>query len=541
RTRHSIAAIEGNLAGIAKPLLAGDDFRYELARWYRRTGRNEHALPLIAAGTPSHELARQWWEERHIHVRHLLRQRQYQAAYELARGHKHAPGSEEFAEAEFLPGFIALRLLNQPRLAEPHFRLLAAKAPHAPDKARAHYWLGRGAEAQRDAANAQLHYRAAAQYPASFYGQLALGRISRGEFKIAAPAPRDPTDAAFYSHELVRAARFLLASGNTQVARWFLINAALHAAKTPAQHAFLAELAGKAVQPDQRHQTEVRLIRFAQRDGHAITQLGYPMLDLPDSNKTEPAMVHALIRQESEFLAQARSWVGARGLMQLMPQTAKMEAKEAKLPFSVDKLTADPKYNLTLGTNHLARLLDIYEGRYPLALAGYNAGVGATDRWLADFGDPRTAPTDPRQAKIDWIDWIELIPVDETRDYVKKVLENYAIYRLRFGEAIQIDKLVGYWREPEKLTAARQVCNEKLALAEAAKTIAKTTMAKTPVGPTGTKTAPVPPGQQIATMNADPKIMVKTPVGPTGTKNPQHLPDPPNLIGVNTTKLDVKC
>jgi len=140
--------------------------------------------------------------------------------------------------------------------------------------------------------------------------------------------------------------------------------------------------------------------------------------------QTEWALVHAIIRQESVFDVQARSPVGARGLMQLMPATAKEVAGKLGIPHSASWLTTNPSHNITLGSAYLSRMIERYDGAYPMAIAAYNAGPGRVDRWIKQFGDPR-------KGEIDWVDWIELIPIYETRNYVQRVMEGVYVYRLR--------------------------------------------------------------------------------------------------------------
>jgi hypothetical protein len=214
----------------------------------------------------------------------------------------------------------------------------------------------------------------------------------------------------------------------------------------------LAKFALDLTAPAYRTQTEVRFAKLAARDGAAVTNYGFPTLDLPEANSVEPALVYAVIRQESEFMVAAKSHAGARGLMQLMPFTAKAEARDAQIPYVLNRLTSDPLYNMRLGTQHLQRLRDIYQGSYPLMVAAYNAGAGRVDRWLALHGDPR-------KGKADWADWIELIPFEETRLYTKLVLENHAVYRLRLGDKVDLPRLTAHWQAPRPDAAT---CNALL-------------------------------------------------------------------------------
>src|SRR5262249_25108552 len=245
----------------------------------------------------------------------------------------------------------------------------------------------------------------------------------------------------------------LRAAGEPKGARAFAVRAAWNGGGWSAQqHAYMAKFALDLTAPDYRTQTAVRFAKLAARDGAAVTQYGFPTLDLPQGNSVEPALVYAVIRQESEFLVGVKSHAGARGLMQLMPFTAKAEAHEIAMPYVLNRLTSDPLYNLRLGTQHLQRLRELYQGSYPLMVAAYNAGSGRVDRWLAQYGDPR-------KGKIEWADWIELIPFEETPLYTKLVLENHAVYRLRLGDKLDLPRLTAHWQAPPPDAAT---CNASL-------------------------------------------------------------------------------
>ncbi|MCX8232021.1 MAG: lytic transglycosylase domain-containing protein, partial [Alphaproteobacteria bacterium] len=176
-----------------------------------------------------------------------------------------------------------------------------------------------------------------------------------------------------------------------------------------------------------RRDLTVRVAKNAERDGVYLVNRAYPVIDLPKTYVQDPALLLAISRQESAFDSQAVSHAGARGLMQLMPTTARRTAKKIKVPYSVDKLTSDLQYNATLGSAHLKELLKNFDGNYVLAVAAYNAGGGRVRRWMRQSGDPRTE-------EVDAVDWIELIPFTETRDYVQRVMGNLQVYRSRLAQ-----------------------------------------------------------------------------------------------------------
>lgn len=452
RLRFRPAAIEAALAEVPAAEKQKQGFLYDLMRWYRRGSRGAQAFALAMALPAKLDDPEQWWKEFDILIRNAVAVRQYQAAYNLARNHRQR-ASESLAEAEFLAGFIALRLLGRSDLGEKHFAAAANEKLPGWDAARLDYWRGRAAEARGEKAKAQGFFVAAGRHAATFYGQLAASRLGAKELKLD-PAGGGPPQEKFWADEIVRAAHLLRAAGDARGARLFAVHAAWNGhGWSAAQHAYLAKFALDLTAPEYRTQTAVRMAKLAGRDGAPATAYGFPTLDLPEANSVEPALVFAVIRQESEFVAAARSHAGARGLMQLMPFTAKAEAHDALLPYVLNRLTADPAYNLRLGTQHLHRLREYYQGSYPLMIAAYNAGVGRVDRWLAQHGDPR-------KGKTEWADWIELIPFEETRFYVKLVLESHAVYRLRLSDKLDLPRLSLHWQAPRPDGA---VCNAQLA------------------------------------------------------------------------------
>jgi soluble lytic murein transglycosylase len=443
--------VQAALAEVPAAEKRKEGFLYDLMRWHRRGNRSAEALAIATALPAKLDDPERWWKEFDILIREAIARRQYDAAYALARNHRQ-PGGETYAEAEFLAGYIALRLLNRPEAAETHFAAAAKERHQGWETARLDYWRGRAAEARGDKAKAQEFLTRAAAYASTFHGQLAAARLGQKELRLDAASAGVP-EAKFRGDDLVRAAHLLRAAGDARGARTFAMRAAWNAVGwSLAQHAYVAKFAQDLTAPAYREATAVRFAKLAGRDGAAVTSYGFPTLDLPEANAIEPALVFSVIRQESEFLAGAKSHAGARGLMQLMPVTAKNEAHDAAMPFVLNRLTADPVYNLRLGTQHLQRLRDIYQGSYPLMIAAYNAGAGRVDRWLAQYGDPR-------KGKIEWVDWIEMIPFEETRLYTKLVLENHAVYRLRLGDKLNLARLSDGWQAPPPDAAA---CNALL-------------------------------------------------------------------------------
>jgi soluble lytic murein transglycosylase len=357
-----------------------------------------------------------FWSERNQLARKLLQTGDARTAYAVVAAHGQT-ADEPRAEAEFLAGFIALRMLHDPALAEPHFRKLAASRALI-TQGRAHYWLGRtAAAAGRDP---KPEYQAAASFPTTFYGQLAtlaLGEAPAARIaKLSDPTWTQDTAIAFTEHEVLRAAAWLVAWGDPQRARVFLTRMD-ELAPIPAERTLTAVFALQAGMPD----GAVFVARRMGRDGLALPHAGWPTPFNPAA-PPDPAFSLGIMRQESSFDIGALSPSGARGLMQLMPPTASAVARQLGIQVSLASLTIDPAPNIRLGTTYLQDMLSSFDNCLPLAAAAYNAGPHRVAQWLDQNGDPRTGP-------IDMVDWIELIPVGETRNYVQRVTENVVMYR----------------------------------------------------------------------------------------------------------------
>ena len=257
----------------------------------------------------------------------------------------------------------------------------------------------------------------------TFYGQLAAHRL--GDDAPPHPVPEPVPDPAelvrFNQNEVVRATRIFLELGYRDQSKAFLLQLADHA-RAPMQLAMLATLA----ETNGRTDLGIAVAKRAIDAGTPLMVHGYPVTAVPSGGTVEHSLLYAITRQESAFDREAVSRVGARGLMQLMPATANEIADKMKLPFSTERLTADGIYNVLLGRAYLETLIEDFGGSYALAIAGYNAGPGRVRQWLRDYGDPRGG-------SIDMVDWIESIPLSETRNYVQHVLENLQIYRGQIG------------------------------------------------------------------------------------------------------------
>ena len=402
------------------------------AKWLRNADRTTDALALWqhqgdgaqSAVSPDERAA--FWNERNALARRLLRDGDAAGAYSLASDHGEI-GATQQLDAEFLAGFIALRRLNDPAAATKHFETLASVSKAAITQARAHYWLGRAAAAAGK--DPKPDYQLAAAWPTTFYGQLAA--LALGDNTAALghriTALRDPgytrdQALAFTDREVVRAAAMLVAWNDPHRARAFLLRMD-EIAPDPADRALTARFALLVGLPE----TAVFVARRMGGDGLMLPEAGWPIAAEPPDAPVDPAVALGVIRQESSFDIGAVSPSGARGLMQLMPFTAQAVAKQLGSPVSLVSLTTDASDNMRLGTAYLQQMLTQFNNSLPLAVAAYNAGPHRVDEWLPQNGDPRVGP-------VDMVDWIELIPFNETRNYVQRVLENVVVYRARRGE-----------------------------------------------------------------------------------------------------------
>jgi soluble lytic murein transglycosylase len=416
--------------------------RFNRIQWLRRTkdkDRRQQAWKMLldAPSEPNILLdLNNWWTERRINCRGALNDGQPRVAYDIASKHGLVSG-DAYIEAEFLAGWIALRFLGEPTTALRHFTSLRSAATSSKSIALGEYWLGRTALALGDRASAMVHFHGAAKYPQYFYGQLGRQSLDARPAHLEVtptPLPKEADIQSFISRDAVRAIGVARASGLDGATSQFLL-ALSRKLTNPAEVVLLAEL-GKALGEPQ---VALRLAKIAFNRDLPVGDYALPIGVIPEfrsllTDRVDLALVHALSRQESEFNAAAKSPVGASGLMQLMPSTARAVAKAYKVKFDANQLT-NASYNTQLGEAHLRDLIDSYNGSYFLSLAAYNAGGGRVAEWMKQFGDPRDPQVDP-------IDWIERIPFTETRHYVIKIMETLQLYRSRLAGPKQALQLV---------------------------------------------------------------------------------------------------
>ena len=364
-----------------------------------------------------------WADKRRTYARRAMRTGDNKTAYYLASQHFLTPDQNGYSDLEWLSGYLALQKFNDPARAVQHFRNFRASIVSPISVGRAGYWLGRSYEAMGDAANAKASYALAATYQTSFYGQLAAERagLPPDQSIAGAELPADWTKQAFLRTDSVRAAFLMHFAGDDMLARRFLTHAS--ESLSVQERAALGQLALDLDQPN----TALKIAKAAATNGDVIPRAYYPITDLAEFDGPVPVeLALAIARQESEFNPDAQSPVGALGLMQVMPATGKAVAKDLGISYSTKSLGGDWEYNARIGTAYLADMLERYDGSALLAAAAYNAGPHRADRWIRDYGDPRSA-------NVDAIDWIETIPFRETRNYVMRVNEALFIYRARLS------------------------------------------------------------------------------------------------------------
>ena len=408
---------------------------FERARWRRRSGLRDTVLPLLLQLPDAHgdvNALELMWTERKLMILNLIRDQDFITAYDLARAHGLSSGAD-FADAEFMAGWLALIHLDRPDAALAHFTRLRDNVTTPVSQSRGSYWMARANDALGRADTAAALYAEAGSHSTAYYGQLALTQLDEGNPILALeqdPEPDDATRVLFESRPLVRAMRLLAEQGEEYYFRLFSYR--LDDQLTdPAEAVLLSELARDYLFMRQ----SVRAAKAARLRGIILPQSAYPTINLPSASaaalRPEEALVHSVIRQETEFGQHAVSGAGARGMMQMMPATARSTARSIGEPYRFNWLTDDLYYNLTLGMHHLAEVVDEFDGSYVLALAAYNAGAHRARRWIEDYGDPRDPDVDP-------IDWVESIPFSETRNYVQRVLENLQVYRSRLNADAEV-------------------------------------------------------------------------------------------------------
>ena len=398
---------------------------YDRLKWRRRRGRLDPSLEILFK-LPDNpiKLVRpdKWWKERAILSRSLIYKKKYPTAYKVSSNHSLNEGPE-YADAEWLSGWIALTFLNDPMIALQHFKNFYNNVGYPISLSRGAYWIAQTYKQMKNKQKSDEWFLEASKYPNTYYGQLAFIEIKPDEnfSLIDQPKVSEKYSKEFRKNPLIKTVYLLKELDKSRYTKDFLKHLAVLDIENGSEI-----LTGKLAVEIGRYDYAIQIAKKASYEKRFYNELNYPVIPTPQivnkKSMPKPELVLAVIRQESEFDQRANSYAGARGMMQLMTYTAKLVAKQAKLSYSKSKLTSDPNYNMKLGSYYLAGLLEDYEGSYPFALAAYNAGPKRVKYWKKINGDPQ-------KGKINYIDWIELIKFKETRNYVQRVLENINVYR----------------------------------------------------------------------------------------------------------------
>ena len=398
---------------------------YDRLKWRRKRGRVDSSLEILLKIKNNKKYLvkpEKWWKEREIISRSLIYKKNYEIAYKVSSNHGMTEGSD-FAAAEWLSGWIALSFLKDPLIAKDHFQNFYDNVNYPISTSRGAYWLGRTYEKLGDKEKSLTWYNEASKYLTTYYGQLAFLKVNpNAKFELEKDmVVNDKYRKVFFNKELVKITYLLDELENDKYTKFIL----RHLANDNIQNGseiLAAELATNI----ERYDFAIQISKISSYQKRFHNKFNYPIISTPKTINgrkiPESAFILSIIRQESEFDLSANSHAGAKGLMQLMPYTAKLVSKQAKLPYSKSRLTTDPEYNINLGSHYIAGLILQYDGAYPFAVAAYNAGPNRVKYW-------KKLNKNPQKKQINYVDWVELIKFRETRNYVQRVLENYNVYR----------------------------------------------------------------------------------------------------------------
>ena len=429
--------VDNAISKVPQYLKEDPGLEFDRLRWRNRRGRLDGSLEILYRNSLKTEIQMvrpdKWWDQRESVVRSLIYKKRYKTAYKISSEHALSAGPS-FAEAEWLSGWIALTFLNSPEYAINHFQNFYNNVGYPISLARGAYWLGASYELLGETELSKQFYLEAAKFPMTYYGQLAFNKINPGgNFELKDQSFFDKEyESEFKKNKLIRHLILLKELNATQLGKDIFKHLAnLNINK--GSEVLAADLATSL----ERYDFAIQISKKASYDKRFYNKYNYPIIATPKeiNNKTMPKseVILAIIRQESEFDKSANSWAGARGMMQLMKYTAKIVAKEAKLPYSISGLTRDPEYNIKLGSYYFNSLIEDYNGIYPFAIAAYNAGPNRVKTWRRVNGDPS-------KGQLSYINWIEQIRFEETRNYVQRVLENINVYKYILSkEPVKID------------------------------------------------------------------------------------------------------
>ena len=432
--------VDKAISDVPEELINDLGLQYNRLKWRTRRNRLEGSLEILRKfhGEETLIYPELWWKLRENITRDLIYEKKYSLAYEVSSNH-HLNEGPEFADAEWISGWLALSFLNKNELAINHFENFYKNVGYPISLARGAYWLGLAHEKNNNLNEANKYFKEGSKFTNTYYGQLAFNKIKLGQdFKLSPEYKlSEGYEKEFNKNRLIRHVKLLKEMNRTEFSKDILKHLALLDVEKGSEI-----LAAKLSTDVGRFDYAIQISKQASYEKRFINMFNYPVIDIPKeiNNKQMPAqeLLLAIIRQESEFDARANSHVGAQGLMQIMPGTAKLVARNLKTTYSKSLLKSDPNYNIKLGTYYFSSLLEDYDGVFPFAIGAYNAGPNRIKSWVKRYGDPN-------KREINFIDWIELIRFKETRNYVQRVIENINVYKYILNkDSIKID---GFFRQ----------------------------------------------------------------------------------------------
>jgi len=416
--------VDKAISDVPKELINDLGLQYNRLKWRTRRNRLEGSLEILRKfhGEETLVYPELWWKLRENITRDLIYAKKYSLAYEISSNH-HLKNGPEFADAEWISGWLALSFLGKNELAINHFENFYNNVGYPISLARGAFWLGLAHEKNGNLDQAKKYFKDGSKFSNTYYGQLAFNKIRSGQdFKLS-PVHKisDGYEKEFNKNKLIRHVRLLKEIDRTEFSKDILKHLSTLNVENGSEI-----LAAKLSTDVGRFDYAIQISKQASYEKRFINMFNYPVISVPEkiNGKQMPKqeLILAIIRQESEFDARANSHVGAQGLMQIMPGTAKIVARNLKINYSKNLLKSDTSYNIKLGTYYFNSLLEDYDGVFPFAIGAYNAGPNRIKSWIKRYGDPN-------KSEINFIDWIELIRFKETRNYVQRVIENINVYK----------------------------------------------------------------------------------------------------------------
>ncbi len=416
--------VDQAIKNVPKSLIREESLIYERVKWRRKARLEKPSLELLLSYHGEYSHPKKWWREINYHTRKQLSYKNYKLATKILEQYN-LSSKDYLSEAQWLAGWLSLTFNKDPKSAYKYFSKMFLEVKTPISKARASYWAGKASEEIGNKEDLKIWYDRAAAFPATFYGQLALKKLNRELFLPSQNTEFNQDEfKKFKDNELVRALILLLQVENRKLSRIF----AMHLV-TQAKNTKDILMLSKILNDFNQVSFSIFVGKRAIYNNIYIPSLNFPvpsteLMNLINKNTEIPLPVTlAITRQESAFDVKAKSRAGARGLMQLMPRTARITAKKNNYKYKRIYLTSRPAYNVKLGSFYFKEMLNKFNGSYVLALAAYNAGPSRVNRWLKTYGDPRKNEIDP-------VTWMELIPISETRNYVQRVIEGIYMYRM---------------------------------------------------------------------------------------------------------------